>query len=211
MYLGRIVSVGMTKCGRVAAIYRVSSRSFPNREAKIFTDSASIIPKPGFEQDIRLNPYIAYNCMRIVSGKVVVSNGSHTDPIAEKIASGMTMRDAIALSLLSLDYEKDSYDTPRIAGAVDSVSKKACLGIVRKNAICVEELALSPGKLFYVSTYEHNYISEKNCDYGFDSITAEQACGYILEKGIFAEFKHPVAAVAVLATDSTFDKACKNL
>ncbi|MDR0932030.1 MAG: hypothetical protein LBM70_03310, partial [Victivallales bacterium] len=33
MYLGRIVAIGMTKDGKPTAMYRVSSRSFPNREA----------------------------------------------------------------------------------------------------------------------------------------------------------------------------------
>ena len=34
MYLGRIVAAGLTKDGRAVAMYRVSSRSFPNREAR---------------------------------------------------------------------------------------------------------------------------------------------------------------------------------
>ena len=33
MYVGRIVAIGMTKDGRPCAMYRVSSRSFPNRRA----------------------------------------------------------------------------------------------------------------------------------------------------------------------------------
>jgi IMP cyclohydrolase len=31
MYVGRIVAVGRTPAGRAAVMYRVSSRSFPNR------------------------------------------------------------------------------------------------------------------------------------------------------------------------------------
>ena len=33
MYIGRIVAFGMTKENKVCAMYRVSSRSFPNRQA----------------------------------------------------------------------------------------------------------------------------------------------------------------------------------
>ena len=33
MYVGRIVAVGRTHAGANAALYRVSSRSFPNRMA----------------------------------------------------------------------------------------------------------------------------------------------------------------------------------
>ncbi|MBP5233383.1 MAG: IMP cyclohydrolase, partial [Planctomycetes bacterium] len=31
MYLGRMVAVGMTPSGKLSVMYRVSSRSFPNR------------------------------------------------------------------------------------------------------------------------------------------------------------------------------------
>ncbi|NLF56423.1 MAG: IMP cyclohydrolase, partial [Candidatus Hydrogenedens sp.] len=111
MYVGRIVSVARTEDGRLCATYRVSSRSFPNRTAVIGGDKVSIVPKQGHEMDVYKNPYIAYNCVRIVcNGDVaVVTNGSQTDTIAEKIDQGMPARDAIALASLALDYEKDSY------------------------------------------------------------------------------------------------------
>ena len=52
------------------------------------------------------NPYIAYNCLRVAGRTVVASNGSQTDPIAEKIAAGMPLRDALATTLWVLDYEE---------------------------------------------------------------------------------------------------------
>ena len=109
LYLGRIVAVGITPGGKPAAMYRVSSRSFPNRMAKLSDDhkSVSIVPKPGFEGDVFKSPYIAYNCAKLIGNRAILTNGSHTDPIAEKIAMGMPVRDAIALSLLAMDYEKD--------------------------------------------------------------------------------------------------------
>ena len=197
MYLGRIVSAGMTKKGDFAAIYRVSSRSFPNREAKILKDSVSIIPKAGFEGDIRKNPYIAYNCAKIARNFAIVSNGSHTDPIAEKIAAGLPPRDALALTLLTMDYEKDSYNTPRIATVLNPQEKRAFLGIVRKDALLVSEINLAPGRLHYVSTYEHNRISDDYCDKNFDAANADEACEYILSRGIFENFEHPVASVCL--------------
>jgi hypothetical protein len=57
--------------------------------------------------------------MATVGTTVIASNGSHTDPIAEKIAAGMTPRDALVLALMTMDYEKDDYNTPRIAGVVE--------------------------------------------------------------------------------------------
>lgn len=101
MYVGRFLVVGSNENGYYVA-YRVSSRSFPNRVAKIFKNKISIVPKEGHEEEIFKNPYISYNCIRIVDDVAVVSNGSHTDIIAEKIESGMNMKDAMTLALLVL-------------------------------------------------------------------------------------------------------------
>ena len=117
MYVGRIVAIGRNKEGKLAAMYRVSSRSFPNRTAKVGEGNVSIVPRAGHETDVFKNPYIAYRCVKIVGDVAIATNGSHTDPIAEKVASGMSLRDAMTMSLLTLDYEKDDYNTPRIASA----------------------------------------------------------------------------------------------
>ena len=105
MYLGRIISAGKTENGQPYVSYRVSSRSFPNRQVKALEDEAAIIPKEGFEKDIFKNTYIAYNCLKLVDDIAIISNGSQTDPIADKIALGMNIRDAMAYSLITMDYE----------------------------------------------------------------------------------------------------------
>ena len=81
MYLGRIVAIGMTPAGKAAAMYRVSSRSFPNREAVLIGGQVAILPRAGFESDLRKNPYISYNCIRIAGEWAVATYGSQTDPI----------------------------------------------------------------------------------------------------------------------------------
>ena len=86
MYLGRIVCAGMTRDGKPCAAYRVSSRSFPNRSAKLITGKIAILPRAGFESDLAKNPYIAYNCIRLSGAVALATNGSQTDPIIEKIA-----------------------------------------------------------------------------------------------------------------------------
>ena len=103
MYTGRILSTGMNTDGKPFVAYRVSSRSFPNRQCLKFENRAAIVPKEGFEKDIYENTYITYNCVRIVRDMAIVSNGSHTDVIADKIALGMNIKDAIAYSLLTVD------------------------------------------------------------------------------------------------------------
>ena len=208
MYVGRIVSVGCTKEGRGAAMYRVSSRSFPNRQAVILEKAIAIVPKPGFENDIKRNPYIAYNCLRFANGYAIVSNGSQTDPVTEKIAAGLPPRDALAYVMLSMDYEHDTLDTPRITGIVTPDGSKGWLGIVRKDALLVREFALQPGQAFYVCTYERNNPCESQVEPAFTALTAQEACDFILGGGVFADFEKPVsAACAVAGADGVFTTA----
>lgn len=194
MYLGRILAVGSTDQGKFVA-YRVSSRSFPNRTAKSFEDRVAIVPIEGHEKDVFKNPYIAYNCIRMVDDVAVVSNGSHTDVIAEKIASGMNIRDALCLSLLTMDYEKDDYNTPRIAGAT-SMEGESYLGIVTHESVIVEKVP--KGKSAYIATYEH--IKPQEVD--FQAGNANEAAEFILQGGKFAEFTNPVSSTAAFARDN---------
>ena len=212
MYIGRIVSVAMTADGRLCGSYRVSSRSFPNRTAVLKDDKVSIVPKAGHEADVHKNPYIAYNCVRLVCGGqvAVVTNGSHTDPVAEKIAQGMAPRDALVLSTLALDYEKDDYNTPRVSAVVDKRGDGAgWLGIVRHDGLEVRQMPLAPGKFFYVATYEENTVTDAfGGDYDADS--AEEACDFVLGKAVFAERTNPVTGVAAMATADGFEMAAKD-
>ncbi len=209
MYVGRIVAVGMTPGGKAAAMYRVSSRSFPNREARLAGEIISIMPRKGFEDDLTKSPYIAYNCVKLAGSLAIATNGSHTDPITEKILSGMPVRDALTLSLLAMDYEKDDYNTPRIAAVADRNKPVGYLGIVRKDAVIVREFELKPGIAFYVATYEKNNPSPHLVDELFDANCAETACEYIVGKGIFSDFEHPVTSAAAVAGKDGFELSVK--
>ena len=211
MYVGRIVAIGLTHQGGASALYRVSSRSFPHRQAVIEEGKGAIIPKPGYEGDISKNPYIAYNCLRLVDHIAIATNGAQTDPVTEKIESGMNCRDALITSLFALDYEKDKYNTPRIAAIVDNNDKTGYLGIVRKDALLVRQFDLTPGQMFYVCTYEHNAPSLHYTDTEFDAATAEESCRYILYKGVFNSMEHAVTAGCATADkDGTFTMAAMN-
>lgn len=206
MYIGRIVAVGMTPSGKAAAMYRVSSRSFPNRECALSGETVSVRPRPGFESDLMKSPYITYNCIRLAGRHAVVSNGSHTDPIAEKIAMGIPARDAVALGLLAMDYEKDSYNTPRIVAVTDAQSDRGFLGIIRHDALLVREVRLKPGHAWYLSTYEKNDIREENTDPAFAAESAADCCAHIIGQGVFAGFELPVTAAAAVASgDNSFE------
>ncbi len=210
IYLGRIVAFAVTPSGDPAALYRVSSRSFPNRMA-VSTHGGrmvAIVPKPGSEADVQKNPYIAYNAARLVGQYAVLANGSHTDPISEKLAMGYPVRDAIALSLLATDYEKDEYHTPRIVAVADAKSRQGYLGTVRHDGLDVRAFTLRPGQVVHLSTYEHaipslHYLGD------FMTDTAEGSCEFILGEGEFAAYAHPVTAVAAVAKEGAFQLALK--
>ncbi len=210
MYIGRIVAVGKTVEGKNAALYRVSSRSFPNRQAVVNDKGIAVVPRPGAEGDLAKNPYISYNCLRI-AGKVwaVATNGSQTDPIAEKIDSGMSVRDAISLGLLALDYEHDSLDTPRIVAVTHMYENIGYLGIIRKDALLVREFELAPGKVYYLSTYECNAPCSCQCGEGFDVKTADEAALYAVSGGVFADFDCPVTSAAAISDGKEFTTGIK--
>ncbi|CEA13916.1 MAG: IMP cyclohydrolase [Methanobacterium formicicum] len=194
MYLGRILAVGSNETGNFVA-YRVSSRSFPNRITRTFPDRVAVVPKEGHEKDVFVSPYIAYNCIRLVDDVAVVSNGSHTDVIAEKIASGMSIRDSLALSLMTMDYEKDDFNTPRIAGAV-TMDGEAYIGIVTHEKVQVEKVPA--GEASYISTYEH--IEPHKVE--FTASNVAEAAQYIMDQGKFKDFTNPVTSAAAFGKEN---------
>jgi IMP cyclohydrolase len=207
LYLGRILAVG-TSFDRPFVAYRVSSRSFPNRIAKKFDNKAAIIPKKGHEKDIFENPYIAYNCLKIVNNTSIISNGSHTDVIADKIAIGMNIKDALTLSLMTMDYEKDDYNTPRIAGVVrpkdDNNEYECYIGIVTHEKLLVEKIG--PKKAVFISTYECQSPQKVE----FNAKNSEESAKFIIDQGKFKEFENPVASVASLF-NNTWDISSFNM
>ena len=91
IYIGRFVAVGKTSDGEIFAGYRVSSRSFANRRIVQNGDQCAVMPVNVTEYSD--NPYISYNCLRRHGEIVVVTNGSQTDPIIEKIGQGYPIRE----------------------------------------------------------------------------------------------------------------------
>ncbi|QAU13257.1 IMP cyclohydrolase [Halorubrum sp. BOL3-1] len=178
MYVGRFVVVAPGIGG-----YRVSSRSFPNRRVSDRDDTLTVGPtEDAPETD---NPYVSYNCARRVETPTgeplaVLGNGSHVDPIAEKLELGYPSRDALATPLLALDFEKDDYDTPRVAGVVGADA--AAIGVVRRDALLVETV----DEPTVVATYETD--SPEPYD-----LTATDAAGVATEL-LEDDLEHPVCA-----------------
>lgn len=190
MYVGRIVVVGKTDRPLVA--YRVSSRSFPNRVARITQQGVAIQPLD--PKEIEKNPYIAYNCIRVSRAGVVVSNGSHTDPIYDALEAGSTPEDALRNVLSEMGYERDDYNTPRIAGIV--TPEQGYLGIIRDDGLEVAGFPLKEKSSRVICTYELNRIENK--DYPFCGLTALDAAKYVVHGGFFDTLEQPICAAAWL-------------
>lgn len=208
MYVGRIVAAARTRAGANAVLYRVSSRSYPSRRAAAGEGRVAIVPKPGHEADAQDNPYVTYNCVRIASAPggpvAVAANGSHSDPIAEKIGAGVPARDALAQTLLALDFERDAYSTPRIAAVVPLRGDPAWLATVRADALVVRAVELQAGRAAYLATYERHDIDPGQV-FEFDAADAASAARYAIDGSGFAELERPVTAAAALAGAGGFD------
>ncbi|MGQ3329985.1 IMP cyclohydrolase [Halorubrum sp. FL23] len=189
MYVGRFVVVAPG-----IGAYRVSSRSFPNRRVTDRDGTLTVGPTPDAPETD--NPYVSYNCARAVRTPAdeplaVVGNGSHVDPIAEKLELGYPARDALATPLLALDFEKDDYDTPRIAGVVGA--ETATVGVVRRDGLVVEAVE----EPTIVATYE----TDSPEPYAFAAADAETPDAAAAATEVLgADFEHPVCAAGATVT-----------
>ncbi len=196
-YLGRVVAIGLTRAGTPAVAYRVSSRAFADRTATLTDGGAAILPRPGHAGDLGRNAFIAYGCLAVAGGRAVVSNGSHTQILADRLAAGHAPRDALMTVLAVMDYEHDGVGTPRIAGIVDAAAGEGYLGVVTPRALHVAPALLRPGCLAWLATSVPD-PTERGQDDGFDADTPEDACRYLLGGGPWQAASHPVAAAAAL-------------
>lgn len=189
MYIGRFLVVAPDW-----AAYRVSSRSFPNREIIEREEALAVVPTDAAEPTD--NPYISYHCLRMTSEGATIGNGAHVDPIAEKLALGYPPRDALVTGLHAMDFEKDAYDTPRIAGIISN--EASYIGIVRRDVLLVREVEAP--KL--VATYELQ--DPTSFDGAWDSAAAAARGVYELE------YDHPVCAAAVQRSGDAFETGFYN-
>ena len=66
-----------------------------------------------------------------------------------------------------------------------------------------------PGQAFHLATYEHNSPCSTQRDDFFDVSNANEACGYILGKGVFAKLERPVSAICAVEHSCGFETACR--
>ena len=147
VYRGRYIAIGALSVP--TALYRVSSRSFPNRRIDLVGDTAQVVPSQSAEKSD--NPFISYRCYtQLAPDTVVVSNGSQIDQVVSKLRRGCPMKDALMLALVANDFEDDGHATPRIIGAVQGST--GYVGSVGAKHIGVYAFDLAEGVFFEVST-----------------------------------------------------------
>lgn len=189
MYIGRFLVVGPQW-----AAYRVSSRSFPHRKIIDRDGALAVIPTEAAAPTD--NPYVSYHCLRIGGGRATIGNGSHVDPIAEKLELGYPARDALVTALHAMDFEKDDYDTPRIAAVLGE--HDTFVGVVRRDALIVEAVT----EPTILATYELDRPTPTDVEW-LDATDAARGA-YDLE------YEHPVCAAAVTANESGFETGIYN-
>ncbi len=189
MYIGRFIVVGKTEHGHPFVVYRVSSRSYPNRTARVINNhTVSIIPTNPKEYDGK--QYLTYNCIRVVADKVIVGNGSHTDRIADRFSGDpqYTLTDVLS----EMGYEMDGYHTPRIAAIVDR--RSGYLGYVNDSGVKVKRVKMRRGIGQYLGVYNACRIDE-NQVISIPVIDVGGLANYVLN---YSNFEYPVVSVAVI-------------
>lgn len=128
----------------------------------------------------------------------VVSNGTHTRPIFERLKAGHSPRDAMAGVLMGLDREFDQHDTPRICGVFDAASDSLWLGSITATSLALMPLTVAAGQMAYVTTYERPLPSSSQVDGAFDPQRAAGICQHVVGGSIFADFDKAICAAATV-------------
>jgi len=113
-YPGRGIVMGLGPNGEQVQIYWLMGRS-ENSKNRIFVQNAdgSVRTKAFDEKKLTDPSLIIYNPLRIANGVQIISNGDQTDTIAEFLAKGKSVEEA----LKTRTYEPDAPNyTPRISG-----------------------------------------------------------------------------------------------
>jgi len=113
-YPGRGIVMGFGPNGEHVQIYWLMGRS-ENSKNRIFVQNGdgSVSTKAFDEKKLTDPSLIIYNPLRIANGVHIISNGDQTDTIAEFLANGKSVEEAIK----TRTYEPDAPNyTPRISG-----------------------------------------------------------------------------------------------
>ena len=211
MYVGRIVATGRTAAGRLFVAYRVSSRSFPNRDAVRVGETVQIRPRFGSPDEQSSNSYISYECALWNNNFLVAGNGSHARFIFDRLVGGGSVRDCATAVLLGMDREFDQHDTPRIAAIADRRSRELYLASITKSGLACIPVEAESGSARYIATYHFPVPDASQCARLNSERSADDLCRGLVEGNTFSDLTNAVCSVAVVDSDSALDVAVLNL
>ena len=129
-YPGRGIVLGRNHNSEWVAVYWIMGRS-PNSRNRIFKYKKNILSTEAADPSkVKDTSLIMYNAMRGIGHNVIVSNGSQTDMIYDKLMLGS----GFLASLENETYEPDEPNyTPRISGFIDKNRQRITLSIIKRN------------------------------------------------------------------------------
>ncbi len=205
MYVGRLILLGYSEEGDIAAAYRLASRSFHHRRIALAGDLATVRPKPGFEFEAVLKNLTPYYCLGLVKNRgILVANGRHFPSVFSRISRGEAPDRSIQEVLQFFGPEKDEYATPRICGFVSE--SELLLGIVSNKGVELRVFPQESDNAVYLSTYIRTDSAENLvADLHFSSVydLAKQ----VHEGMVFRRFSHEICSVAGTIINGRFAMA----
>ena len=129
-YPGRGITIGRNNEGSWIVIYWIMGRSANSRN-RIFKYENNILSTEAADPLLVKDPsLIIYNAMRDIGNNVIVTNGTQTDMIYDKLMWGS----GFLASLEHETYEPDAPNyTPRISGYLDKTIKRITLSVIKRN------------------------------------------------------------------------------
>jgi IMP cyclohydrolase len=202
MYVGRLILLGYSEEGDIAAVYRLASRSFRHRRIALAGDLATVRPKPGFEFEAVLKNLTPYYCLGLVKKRgILAANGRHFPTIFSRISRGDAPARSIQEVLQFFGPEKDEFSTPRICGFVSE--SDLLLGIVSDKGVDLRIFPRENGKGVYISTYIRTDPAENLVtDFHFSSI--HDLARQVHEGVVFQRFSHGICSVAGTVMNERF-------
>lgn len=154
-YPGRLVLSGYDRSGRYILAYALTGRSSNSRN-RILVLEDGVLKTRAYDESLVEDPsLIIYDARTEYEGRIILTNGDHTDTILDCFRNGFDLEKALALRT----YEPDSAATPRIGVVLDRENGKARFFILKKDGDRTERLIYNyekqAGIVHVIHTYEN--------------------------------------------------------
>ena len=166
-YPGRGIVLGRSTTRQWVQVYWIMGRSANSRNRVFVENQGCLQTQAADASQIKDPTLIFYNAMREMDGCFIVSNGDHTDTMAQGLEQGKSF----AETLFPQAHEPDApHFTPRIAGCIDLRPPQA-----------KTMLAFIPASPFNPACSEHRFFHYQTIEWGYGyALTTYQGEGHPL-------------------------------